>query len=66
MKPIPLVYMVQSEKGLHTGYVMPLEIAKLIINRKPPPDEREVTVQKFSPAIPLLRSEHIKTSHRGV
>lgn len=48
MNPVPLMYFVQSETGQHMGYVMPLEIAKLIIHNKPPPDEREYVKERLS------------------
>lgn len=40
MRLTPLMYFAQSENG-RQGYVMSLEVAKLIAKRKPPPEPRE-------------------------
>ena len=66
MRPVPLMYAVQSESGHYFGYVMSLEIAKRMDGRKPPPDEREGTVNRTDKHHPLLRGRDYETSLRGV
>lgn len=60
----PLMYYAKSDRGKQ-GYVMPLEIALIIGNRKPPPDEREGTVRTVSDHSPTARGRKNKTPYMG-
>lgn len=64
MNLTPLLYYAKSELGKQ-GYVMTLEIAKLITNRKPPPDEREPPTQPPESVGRENPSMKIKTPYMG-
>lgn len=61
MKPIPLLFYVESESGNHSGYIMSLDIAKRMDRVKTPPDEREGAVETFSDKTRLSSSQKVKT-----
>ncbi|GAB7057375.1 hypothetical protein JCM16163A_41240 [Paenibacillus sp. YK5] len=62
MKPIPLLYYVESESGHHRGYIMSLEIAKRMDMVKTSSNEREGTSDGFSSSERYFNSQRNKTS----